>query len=516
MKKIVFIQPKSPDTFWKLKGTLSVIKKKTTVPPLGLATVAALTPPEYEVEIIDEEIEEIDFNIDCDMVGITGYTLHQKRMLEISTKFRKRGVLTVGGGPFCSANASDCKSHFDVLVCGEVEQVWSKFLSDWKKGKHLNFYKGGEGINLSTSPVPRWDLLKMEAYAEAIVQTSRGCPFDCEFCDVVSLFGRNIRYKPLKNIMTEIHTLIKLGQFSFFFADDNFTGNKKFAKELLRSLIELNNTLNRPLRFMTQLTINVATDLELLDLFKRANFYCFFIGIESPKKESLIETNKQHNLKFDMKEAIRKIQSRGIYIIGAMIIGFDSDDLDIFSMQSAFLRETGLTIPFVGILMAPKGTKLWGRLEKEGRLLPMLDDGDSFSSSNIIPKLIGKEELEENYVKLLREIFSYTHFLKRFQSLMDQISLKEVKKNSPLSEQMKIRNFRSYYLGVTFRLIRHYLFNQDKEMRTFFLSTLKIALKKGFICFPLVIELLLYFKAQKEYVEQHDVQYLNKGNTGPT
>lgn len=514
MKKILLIQPKSPDTFWKMKGSFEITGKKNLMPPLGLATVAALTPPYYEVEIIDEDIEKIDFDTKCDMVGITGYTLHQRRMFEISAEFRKRGVLTVGGGPFCSAHPKDCADYFDVLVCGEVEHVWSKFLTDWEKNEHQNYYKGEEGIDLSVTPVPRWDLTKLEHYSGAIMQTSRGCPYDCEFCDVVSLFGRRTRHKPLKHVMAEIKTLVELGSWEIFFADDNFIGNKKFARDLLKQLIELNKTLKKPVRFITQVTLNVAQDLELLDLFKRANFFSFFIGIESPNKESLIETNKRHNLKFDMKEAIRKIQSRGIFVISAMIVGFDSDDLDIFSLQSTFIRETGLTIPVLGMLTAPKGTKLWDRLEKENRLLTGLENGDTFTATNFIPKKMEKKELEDNYLKLLKEIYSFSHFLTRFQVLIDQIDLSEVKKNSPLAKQMKISNFRLYSLGVTFRLIRHYLFNRDKEMRSFFLSTLKIALKKGFICFPLVIELLLYFKAQKEYIEQHEINFSFKHSNG--
>ncbi|MFQ5560295.1 MAG: radical SAM protein [Nitrospinota bacterium] len=502
MKKILLIQPKSPDTFWKLNGAVEITGKKTPIPPLGLLTVAALTPPKYHVQIFDEEVEEIDFDAECDLVGITGYTLHSQRMFEISEKFRERGILTVGGGPYCSSHPKDSADHFDVLMCGEGENIWSQFLADWEKNDHQKLYKGEEGLDLSSSPLPRWDLVKLKNYSAAMVQTSRGCPYDCEFCDIVSLFGRKNRHKPLENVMREVKLLEQSGCWEIFFGDDNFIGNRKFAKALLVELIELNKTLKKPLRFITQVTLNVAQDVELLDLFKRANFFSFFIGIESPKRESLIETNKGHNLNFDMKEAVEKIQSRGIFIISAMIVGFDSDDIGIFSLHSAFIRETGLTIPFVGILMAPKGTKLWSRLEKEGRLLPEAETGDTFNTSNFAPMKMGKKELEDNYMKLLKEVYSCLHFLKRFQSLIDQIDLKKVKTDSPLAEQMKLKNFRAFSMGVTFRLIRHFLFHRDKEMRSFFISTLKIAFKKGLVCFPLVIELLVYFKAQKEYVDR--------------
>jgi hypothetical protein len=208
-----------------------------------------------------------------------------------------------------------------------------------------------------------------------------------------------------------------------------------------------------------------------------------------------------------MKEAIRRIQSRGIFIVSGMIVGFDADDHNIFRQQSEFLIEAGLAIPMLGMLMAPRGTKLWERLEKEGRLFPHLDTGDMFAVTNLVPKLMAKEELEQNYIQLLKEVFSYPHFLKCFKSLIDQVDLNEVKKNSPLAEQMKIGNFRFYYLKTTLRLIGHYLFNRDKEKRKLFISALKIALSKGVICFPWVIELLLYFKAEHDFVEQHKMDY---------
>ncbi|MEE9498587.1 MAG: radical SAM protein [Nitrospinaceae bacterium] len=503
MIKILLIQPKTPETFWNTLSSSPLTKTKSNLAPLGLATVAALTPPDFEVEIVDEDIEEIHFDASYNIVGITGYTLHSQRMFEIASHYRKRGVLTVGGGPYCSSHPKEAEPHFDVLVCGEVEYVWKEFLEDWRQGNHKKFYQGGDRIDLSISPAPRWDLVKLEYYDGSVVQTSRGCPYNCEFCDVVSLFGRGNRYKPIENIMKEIQALVYLNQNSLFIADDNFIGNKKFVKKLLREFIEFNSRLKRPIRYVTQVTLDVAKDLELLDLFKRANFYMLFIGIESPNEESLIATNKKHNLQIDMKEAVRRIQSRGILVICGMVVGFDMDRPDVFRRQKDFLKEAGLCLPFLGMLTALKGTKLWDRLKKEGRLLPHLDEGNSFSTVNFIPKKMTREQLKENYVGLLREVFSHSHFLETFENLIDQIDIDEIRNASPLAKQGDLLSLVFYFGGTVFRLIRYYLFNKNREERKFFWSVIRMAYRKSPLCLSLALYLLFFFKGEKEFVERN-------------
>ena len=503
MIKILLIQPKNPETFWTTLSTSSLTKTKSNLAPLGLATVAALTPPDFEVEIVDENVVEIPFDASYDIVGITGYTLHSQRIFNIASQFRKRGVLTVGGGPFCSAHPEEAQPHFDVLVCGEVEVVWKEFLEDWRQGNHKKFYKGGDRIDLSISPVPRWDLVNLENYEGSAVQTSRGCPYDCEFCDVVSLFGRGNRYKPIENIMKEIQALVDLNQKSLFIADDDFIGNKKFVKKLLREFIELNSRLKRPIRYITQVTLDIAEDLELLDLFKRANFHMLFIGIESPNEESLIAANKKHNLRVEMKEAVRRIQSRGILILSGMVVGFDMDGPDVFRRQKEFLKEAGLCLPFMGMLTALKGTKLWDRLEKEGRLLTHLEEGNSFSTVNFIPGKMTREKLKENYVDLLREVFSHSHFLETFENLLGQIDIDEIQNDSHLVKQRDLFGVIFYYGGTVFRLIRYYVFNKNREERKFFWSVIRMARRKSPLCLPLALYLLFFFKGEKEFVERN-------------
>jgi radical SAM superfamily enzyme YgiQ (UPF0313 family) len=358
---------------------------------------------------------------------------------------------------------------------------------------------------MSLSPVPRWDLVKIEHYARGMVQASRGCLYDCEFCDVVSLFGRGNRYKPLENIMKEIEVLVEMGQQDIFIADDNLIGNRKYVRELLNRLIQFNETLKFPVRFSTQLSLDVAKDEELLDLLKQANFPNIFIGIETPNEKSLILTDKKHNLRMEMKEAIRQIQSRGIYVVAGMIVGFDTDGPDIFQLQSEFLTEAGITCTTLGILVAIKGTKLWNRMEKEKRLILEAGKTDPYThaSQNFTPKLMAPEELKNGYIKLIKNVYSAPHFLKRFQNLIDQIDLEKVTTNSPLSQNFDIKRPNFKYLKIALRVVRFYIFNKNKKMRDLFWSTLGIALKKGRVCFPLAINSLVFFNITKEFMENN-------------
>jgi radical SAM superfamily enzyme YgiQ (UPF0313 family) len=509
MKKILLIQPKSPETFWKLTGSLKILHKNCLVPPLGVSTVAALTPPTYEVKIIDEEVDSIDFDVDCDLVGISGYTVHSNRMFEIASEFRKRGVLTVGGGPFCTSHSDDCAPHFDVLVCGEVEHVWSQFLADWERGDFQKRYQGAEDIDLAATPIPRWDLLKTDEYCVGMVQTSRGCPYDCEFCDVISLFGNRMRYKPLEKISEELAIVAQKGFQEVFIADDNLIGNKGFVTSLLNLIIDFNARQKIPIKFITQVTLNIAKDEDLLDLFMKANFHMLFIGIETPKEESLVHTNKEHNLKLGMKEAVRRIQSRGIFIVCGMIVGFDTDDLKIFDAQRKFLLEAGLAIPMLGILTAFKSTKLWDRLEKENRLLPM-DTGDNQAKTNIVPKQMTGQELEENYLKLVHDVYHPEHFFKCLEANLNQVKMDLVKKDSYLEKLLQPRNLTLYNVGVTLRLFAHYIFNKNREKRALFWSAAKILQKKGTLCLPLLISQFLFFTAGNHFLEQHKLNYFEQ------
>lgn len=503
MKKILLIEPKPLESFWSLKGLCEVSGRSKLTPPLGLATLAAITPAGYEIQIVDESVEEVNFDTPCDLVGITGYTIDKDRMFEIAKEFRNRGILTIGGGVFCTSHPEDAEAHFDVVITGEAERVWQEFLSDLEKGDYKPFYQETEKLDLREhpSPLPRWDLVKLNRYMVGTIQTSRGCPYDCEFCDVVSLFGKKTRYKTIEQVLEELQLVVDHGAVEVFFADDNFIGNPRYAKELLKAIIEFNSKRRKPMRFITQLTLNCAENDELLDLFKRANFFSLFIGIETPKPESLVIANKRHNMRREMKESIEKIQSRGMTIIPGMIVGFDTDDLDIFRIQKEFLKEVGLMFPTMGILMAPKGTKLWDRMEKENRLTTT-EHGDNFLSTNVVPKLMTKVELETNYIKLLKTIYSEKHFRTTFQTYINQINIDEIKKESAVNQLLDFRKSYFYFTISAIRILKTYLFS-GKESRKLLLDVLKVTFKKSFRCIPLGLTALAYFYALNEYMKRH-------------
>ena len=511
-KKIILIQPKTPENFWTLQKFIDLMHKKGNFPPISLATVAALTPSNYEVEIIDENIGSIDFSIECDLIGITGYTVHAQRMFEIASEFRKRGVLTVGGGVYCSSHLEQCQAHFDVVIKGEAEKIWPEFLSDWERGKFERCYVEESSIDLKISPQPRWDLLSIDSYLAGIVQTSRGCPNDCEFCDVTVLFGRKCRYKRVDQVMKEVKWFVDHGAIEIFLADDNFIGNKKYAKEILKHLVLLNRNLKNPIAFFTQVTVTVAEDDELLCLLREAGFVALFIGIETPKKESLEIANKKINLQLDLKEAVRKIQAHGIMVYSGMVVGFDTDDLEIFRQQEEFLAEAGIMVPMIGMLVAAKNTKLWKRLEKEGRLVPDSEFGDQERETNIIPLLMTKTELENNYFKLIKQVHSSDHFLSRYRSFIGQIDLTVIGPDSILTKYMDIRNFRPSLFLWTLRVIREYLFTLEKSRRKLFFSVMRLTLAKSLMCFPLALNSLAYFLSLDDYVRKSFGYQVNRSD----
>lgn len=503
MRRIVLIQPETPENFWTLHGFLHLMGKKGNIPPIALATVAALTPEDYQVEIIDENIQSIDFGIDCDIVGISGYTVHAPRMFAIAAEFRRRGVLTVGGGVYCTSNLEECRPHFDVVFAGEAENTWQQFLRDLERGEHRNCYVEHEFIDIEKTPPPRWELLPVESYLSGIVQASRGCPYDCEFCDVTALFGRRSRCKRVDQVIEETRRFVDRGAIEVFFADDNFIANRRNAKAILRRLIALNEDIRRPLAYITQVTLNVAEDEELLSLFREAGFIALFIGIETPKKESLEAANKKANLKLDIKAAIRRIQSHGIMVYGGFVLGFDTDDLDIFKQQERFLREAGIVVPMIGMLVALKKAKLWARLKREGRLVSERESGDQERATNIVPLLMTRDELEAHYFTLIRQVHAADHFWERYQSFLSQVDLDRIYPDSILARYMALRHFRFDLMLWTLRVVASYIFASEWTHRRLFFKTMWRTAAKSFICLPLALTALAYFISLDGYVKRN-------------
>jgi radical SAM superfamily enzyme YgiQ (UPF0313 family) len=327
------------------------------------------------------------------------------------------------GGPGVSSQPHLYVNDFDHLFIGEAELTWPTFLADWEKKETQKMYRQVGQVDLTLTAVPRWNSIadQLHHYRLGAVQTSRGCPFDCEFCDVSLLFGDRYRSKPIDRVLEEVHNLQKLGASVIVFCDDNFIGNPRYAKELLKELIPLNNSFQQPLGFGSEMSMNMAKDDELLELLADANFREIFIGIESVNKESLKETHKLQNVQSDLVEDIKKIQSYALPIRGSLIVGFDHDDMGIFEDTFRFTQESFLAVPSIRILMAPPGTRLWKRLQKEGRLLDTRTEGRFFgnpATTNIIPKNMTRTELQTGFLKLREKVYDWENFAARVKGLI--------------------------------------------------------------------------------------------------
>jgi radical SAM superfamily enzyme YgiQ (UPF0313 family) len=410
--KIYLIAPKNPESFWTMDRILPSLGKRCVFPNLALPTVAGLTPREHEVILCDENVEEIDFNTDADIIGLTGYIVHRERFLKIVEGFKQRGRFVVAGGPYVSLCPEEIEGKVDVLFVDEAEYTWPQFLKDYEKGSWQSVYKQIEKPSMIDSPLPRFDLLKFDRYQSLTIQFARGCPFNCEFCDIIVMYGRRPRAKSVPQVITEIEAVHRLGVESVFLVDDNFIGNKKLAKEVLREMAAWQRTRGYPLEFYTEVSLNVASDDELLGLMRDAGFAAMFIGIESPRKSSLLETKKTQNTRGNMLENIHHIQSFGIQVEAGMIVGFDNDDSNIFEEQFRFIQEARVPVSMTGMLIAIPKTPLHKRLREAGRLVAQ-SVGDQFILTNIIPKAMSRLELYEGYRQLLDRLYDYRNYRRR-------------------------------------------------------------------------------------------------------
>jgi len=435
MSRILLISPKF-DTEFSRAYELSGLKIQADAPrslivPLNLATIAALTPDGHDVDIWDESVRgEIDNHTDLgreyDLIGVTGYIAHIPRAVELAGLFRQRGIPTAIGGPGVSGAPHLFRDAFDVLFLGEAEYTWPQFLREWEKGVHRSEYRQVERPDLSDCPTPRWDSIAddIPLYRLGGVQTTRGCPYDCEFCDVIHLFGRRPRHRPVESVIEEVVNLQKLGAERIFLCDDNFMSNRKYARQLLRELIPVNNSFDPPLSYSTQLTIDLAQDEELMELMADCNFTQVLIGIETTRPASLQEVHKVQNLHRDLVEDCKKIQSYGVAVRAALIVGFDADDAEVFEEQMRFLEDSNIASANVNTLKAYPGTPLWVRLQLEDRVL---DVGDMYHDApkvvcNIIPKQMTRVELLEGYRRLLQQTRAWDSFQKRIKAFVSSVT----------------------------------------------------------------------------------------------
>lgn len=401
--RLLLINPKYPESFWTFRWAVSEILpgKRAVNPPLGLATLAALCPPHWQVRIVDENVEPLPLEPEADLIGIGGMGVQFPRQRELLEHHRSRGRFVVAGGSY----ASLCPEHYerlaDTVICGEAELIWPQFCADFEAGRPQPLYRESGAIDLRTSPTPRFDLLELPLYATATMQFSRGCPYMCEFCDIIVMFGRKPRHKSLEQIGRELDVLRAQGVRKVFFVDDNLIGNLKVAKSLLRFLIDYQERHRYTFSFGTEASLNLAQDEELMDLFRTARFRWAFIGIESPDEASLRETRKLQNMREDPLTAVQRIHAHGIEVLAGFIVGFDNDTVATFERQYQFILRSGIQTAMIGLLNAMPRTPLYERLRAAGRLRDRDSGGDNTKlDTNIVPLGMSREELISGYRRL--------------------------------------------------------------------------------------------------------------------
>ncbi len=419
--KILLVYPKYPNTFWSFKHVLKFVSKKAAYPPLGLLTVAAILPGNWEKKLVDMNVDSLD-DTDlkwADYVFISAMITQKDSAIEVINKCKQLNIKIVGGGPLFTTGYQEFE-EVDHLILGEAESSLPIFLKDLQEGKPQKRYASDTWPNVSKTPVPLWSLINVKHYAAMLVQYSRGCPFDCEFCDIPILNGHKPRTKEIDQFIREFDVLYEHGwRGAVFVVDDNFIGNKNKVKKLLRELIIWMEKHKHPFSLLTESSLNLVDDEELMELMVMAGFRRVFVGIESPAEESLVECNKFQNRNRNMIAAIKKIQNFGMEVQGGFIVGFDNDPPSIFDRQIKFIQESGVVTAMVGLLNALPETKLYKRLKKECRLLANSSGNNTDISLNFIPKM-DNELIIDGYKKILSTIYSHKKYYERIITFLQE------------------------------------------------------------------------------------------------
>lgn len=409
------------------------LARMTSLADLTTPTVAALAPPDWEVSLCDERVQPVDFATRAQFIGLTGKVSQRSRMIELAAEFRRRGKTVLIGGSYASLNPGDMRPHADVLVTGEIEEIAAGLFADLAAGRHQAEYSGTRP-DLAQSPLPRWDLYPRGLAISAQVQTSRGCPFECEFCDVIQYLGRKQRWKEPDQVTRELDRLHAMGFRSAFFADDNLTVMRRRARALLERLAAWNRAHGgRRMSFGTQVSIDIARDPEMLGLLREAGFESVFIGIETPNEASLAETRKRQNLRIDLAAEVGRVVEAGLMVLCGLIVGFDNDGPDIFERQAAFVQSLPVPLVTTGLLVAPFATPLHARLASEGRLRPTTSLGaGGLTETNVQPRLMDYETLTAGMRWLLNRIYAPAAVAARLETFIDRCGPRGAAQYRPL------------------------------------------------------------------------------------
>ncbi len=402
----LLIYPEWPDTYWSFKHALPFEGKRSAFPPLGLLTIAPLLPKHWKKRLVDTNIRpltEADLAW-ADVALLSGMLVQKPDLLAILARCRARGLPTVVGGPVTSS-VEELPRHADHVVIGEAEELMAGLAADLEQGTAKPLYRARELPVLTQAPLPDLSLIDTKRYSAMAIQFSRGCPFNCEFCDIIEIYGRRPRTKAPAQMAAELEQLYeRKWRGLVFIVDDNFIGNKKKVKELLPVLLEWNVRRGRPFTFLTEASVNLADDAELLQLMKDAGFTRVFVGIETPVEASLKEAQKMQNTRRSLLDSVRRIQSYAIEVMAGFIVGFDSDPENIFDKQVEFIQESAIPLAMVGLLQALPGTQLYRRLLKEGRIVDEGHGDNMDCRLNFVPNM-NPQRLVEGYRSILQRIY---------------------------------------------------------------------------------------------------------------
>lgn len=411
--KVLLVNPKFPDTYWSFRHALPFEGKRSAFPPLGLLTVSALLPGSWERRLVDLEVRSLKkSDIDwADMVFVTAMLVQKESLKQVVKECKARGKRVVLGGPYVTTTVEDLPEA-DHIFLGEAETTLPQFVADLARGEAKRTYQAPERPPLSATPLPHFQLANLKRYSAMSVQYSRGCPFSCEFCDIIEIYGRVPRTKSNQQMLSEFDALKALGwRGTVFIVDDNFIGNKKNVRQLMPELAEWQKRNGYPFNLLTEASCNLADDADLLDSMRDAGFRRVFLGIETPAEESLKEAQKPQN-RGDLLASVKRIQSYGMEVMAGFIVGFDNDPADIFERQIKFIRESAIPLAMVGLLTALPDTQLWRRLKSEGRLLGESTGNNTNCSLNFVPKM-DPSQLVAGYQSIMRTIYKSSEYYQR-------------------------------------------------------------------------------------------------------
>jgi radical SAM superfamily enzyme YgiQ (UPF0313 family) len=438
----LLVYPEFPDTFWSFKHAIRFIHKKAALPPLGLVTLGALLPEIWSKRLVDTNVKKLTAAdlawADC--VFISAMVVQRDSARQVIARCKEAGLKVVAGGPLFT-NEYEKFGEVDHFVLNEAELTLLSFLADLEMNDARRVYKTAGFCDIRKTPAPMWELLDLRRYASMSIQFSRGCPFDCDFCNVTALLGHRPRIKTADQIITELNSLYNLGwRGQLFFVDDNFIGNKRYLKtELLPALIDWRKD-KKGVPFYTEASVNLADDEPLMQMMVEAGFDAVFVGIETPDEESLAECNKGQNKNRDLVEDVKRMQRAGLQVQGGFIVGFDNDSPSIFQRQIDFIQNSGIVTAMVGLLQAPPGTRLYERMKLENRLLGDMSGDNVDGTTNIIPSM-GLNTLREGYHKIMHHIYSPQQYYQRVRTFLQEYKAPEIQ--LPLDFQRFLAFFRS-------------------------------------------------------------------------